>query len=81
MKILAIRSLLACALLCTVAHAPGSGLDPALLLQQPTNSWPTYNGDYSGRRFSTLTKINDSNVKSLSLSWMYQIRSGSDPSG
>ena len=27
-------------------------------LKPSTDSWPTYNGDYSGRRFSTLTKIN-----------------------
>ena len=26
--------------------------------RRPT-SWPTYNGDYSGRRFSPLDKIND----------------------
>ena len=33
------------------------GLDPARLLKPGTDSWPTYNGDYSGRRFSTLNKI------------------------
>jgi hypothetical protein len=27
---------------------------PKKLLEQPTDSWPTYNGDYSGRRFSPL---------------------------
>jgi len=42
----------------------------------PTDSWPTYNGDYSGRRFSPLTKINSSNVGSLSLSWVYRINAG-----
>ena len=31
-------------------------LDPAKLLQPPTDTWPTYNGDYSGRRFSTLNE-------------------------
>ena len=31
-----------------------------------------YNGDYSGRRFSTLTQINDANVKALSLAWIYR---------
>lgn len=36
------------------------------------DSWPTYNGDYSGRRYSTLTQINKSNVKSLKLAWAYQ---------
>lgn len=51
----------------------GAGLDPAALVHPAPDSWPTYNGDYSGRRFSTLTKINDKNVKSLSLAWLYQL--------
>ena len=29
------------------------GLDPAGLVKPGTDSWPMYNGDYSGRRFST----------------------------
>ena len=33
-------------------------LDPALLTKPAVDAWPTYNGDYSGRRFSTLNKIN-----------------------
>jgi alcohol dehydrogenase (cytochrome c) len=49
------------------------GLDPALLLRPPTDAWPTYNGDYSGRRFSTLTKINASNVNGLSLAWASRV--------
>ena len=48
------------------------GLDPAKLLEKPTDTWPMYHGDYSGRRFSTLTKINSSNVKSLSMAWFYR---------
>ena len=59
----------------------GEGLDPAKLLQPPVDSWPTYNGDYSGRRFSPLTKINESNMNSLSLAWVYRINSGGDPFG
>ncbi len=51
--------------------AQGS-LDPAKLLQPPTDTWPTYNGDYSGRRFSPLSKINSSNIKSLTLAWAYR---------
>src|SRR5438552_3281008 len=39
----------------------------------PTDSWPTYNGDFSGRRFSPLTKINAANINSLSLAWMYRV--------
>jgi Glucose dehydrogenase len=46
-------------------------LDPAKLAKGSTDSWPTYNGDYSGRRFSPLSKINSTNVGSLSLGWVY----------
>jgi alcohol dehydrogenase (cytochrome c) len=61
---------------------PDGGLDPSVLSHPPVDSWPTYNGDYSGRRFSTLTKINDQNVKSLSLAWMHQVpRNGAAPGG
>jgi len=38
----------------------------------PVDSWPTYNGDFSGRRFSPLAKIDDKNVNALSLAWMYR---------
>jgi acido-empty-quinoprotein group A len=51
------------------------GLDPALLLKPPTTSWPTYNGDYSGRRYSTLKQINASNIGSLTLGWAFQAHS------
>jgi alcohol dehydrogenase (cytochrome c) len=59
---------------CSVAIAGQSGraLDPAKLLSPGTDTWPTYNGDYSGRRFSTLTKINASNVDALSLAWTFR---------
>lgn len=53
----------------------GQGLDPAALLAAPTNTWPTYNGDYSGRRYSTLDQINRENVKSLTLAWAFQTHS------
>lgn len=56
------------------------GVDPTKLAQPPLQSWPTYNGDYSGRRFSPLTKINEGNVKSLSLAWVYGINGGGDRS-
>ena len=53
-----------------------TGLDPAKLLNPGTDSWPSYNGDYTGRRFSTLTKINDGNVSALSLAWVYRLNPG-----
>lgn len=51
-------------------------LDPAKLLQPPTDAWPTYNGDYSGRRYSTLTGITKENITSLSLAWTYRPNPG-----
>ena len=57
------------------------GLDPAKLLELPTDSWPTYNGDYSGRRFSPLTGIDDSNVDSLTLGWVHRLNPGPSPQG
>ena len=46
------------------------------LLRPGTTSWPSYNGDYSGRRFSTLKKITADNVKHLSLAWLYELSGG-----
>jgi alcohol dehydrogenase (cytochrome c) len=57
------------------------GPDPMKLSQPPTDCWPTYNGDYSGRRFSPLTKINDGNINSLSLAWVHPINTGGDQFG
>ena len=66
------------ALLAIVLSAPGfagDGLDPAALLHPPPDSWPTYNGDYSGRRYSPLSQINQSNVNQLTLAWMAPMHS------
>jgi acido-empty-quinoprotein group A len=53
-------------------------LDPAKLMKPPTDAWPTYNGDYSGRRFSTLRQINQFNVKSMTLAWVYRASAGAN---
>jgi alcohol dehydrogenase (cytochrome c) len=63
-------------LLSVAALAGQGGLDPAKLVRPGTDSWPTYNGDYSGRRYSTLTRINAANVKALSLAWIYRMAAG-----
>ena len=47
-------------------------LDSAALLRPAADSWPTYNGDYSGRRFSTLGQIHAGNVGSLPLAWVFR---------
>lgn len=60
-------------LLLTIAAALGAqGLDPAALLHPPTGSWPTYNGDYSGKRYSPLHQIDKTNVASLTMAWSFQ---------
>jgi alcohol dehydrogenase (cytochrome c) len=63
-------------ILLTLMLSAQQGLDPAKLLQQPTDTWPTYHGDYSGRRYSTLAKINSSNVHSMTLAWMFRTAGG-----
>src|SRR6476469_2466719 len=59
-------------LLLATSSLLAQGLNPAKLGAPPTDTWPTYNGDYSGRRYSTLTKINQSNINSLGLAWVYR---------
>src|SRR3954452_20589452 len=56
-------------------------LDPALLTQRLGESWPTYSGDYTGQRYSSLTQINQSNVKNLTLGWTAKITPGPGEAG
>ncbi len=62
-----------------VAPAYAQILDPALLTKPATDAWPTYHDDYSGRRFSMLTQINESNVKHLTLAWIFRVKAGITP--
>jgi acido-empty-quinoprotein group A len=71
----AVLSLLLFTLMLPPPFAAAQGLDPAALLKPPTDTWPTYNGDYSGSRFSTLDQINAGNVSSLTLAWVFQTHS------
>ena len=43
------------------------------IAQTPTDSWPTYHGDLSGRRYSPIKQINAGNVKALTLAWVYRL--------
>jgi alcohol dehydrogenase (cytochrome c) len=52
--------------------AAAQELDPAALLKPATDSWPTYNGDYSGARYSTLDQIDAKNINSLTLAWVFR---------
>ena len=60
-----------------VLTAQGRGLDPAQILKPLADSWTTYNGDYSGKRYSTLTQINRQTVKHLTLAWVSALTGGS----
>jgi alcohol dehydrogenase (cytochrome c) len=51
---------------------PAQNVDAATLLKPPADSWPSYHGDYSGRRHSSLTQITPQNVSSLTLAWAFQ---------
>jgi acido-empty-quinoprotein group A len=50
-------------------------LDPAAASKPATDTWATYNGDYSGRRHSPLKQINTSNVGQMTLGWVFQAHS------
>jgi len=70
--------ILATALLLLPAYLAGQGrgVDPAELLKPLKDSWATYNGDYSGKRYSALTQVNRANVKNLTLAWMTRVTAG-----
>ena len=52
--------------------AMAQNLEPAALAHPLSDSWPTYHGDYSGKRHSKLTQITPENVGSLTLAWAFQ---------
>jgi alcohol dehydrogenase (cytochrome c) len=45
------------------------------------DSWPTYSGDYSGRRYSELSQVTRDNVKNLTLAWATRLTGGMDTGG
>src|SRR5262249_51930463 len=65
----------------TAIAIPGTLATAALPTASATDSWPTYSGDYSGKRFSTLEQINRSNVRNLTLAWASRMAGGADAAG
>jgi alcohol dehydrogenase (cytochrome c) len=45
--------------------------DKDLLVQPVAENWTSYNGDYTGRRFSSLNEINVANVAKLRAAWVF----------
>ena len=52
------------------------GLDPTSLVMPLEASWPTYSGDYSGQRYSRLSRVTTENVQQLSLAWTRSFNTG-----
>jgi alcohol dehydrogenase (cytochrome c) len=51
-------------------------VSPAELNARPVGAnWLSYNGDFSGRRYSSLTQINVGNVQQLRAQWVFHARS------
>ena len=66
----ALRSIVVATACCAIVSA--QSLDPSKLLAPSKDSWPTYHGDYTGRRHSALTQITPANVNQLTLAWAFQ---------
>jgi acido-empty-quinoprotein group A len=62
-------------LIAAAALVCGEGLNPEILTKTVSSTWGTYNGDQSGRRYSALSQINQSNVKNMGLAWAFQAKS------
>jgi alcohol dehydrogenase (cytochrome c) len=56
--------------------AQGKGVAPEELLKPLADSWPTYSGDYTGKRYSLLKQVNQLTVKNLSLAWVTPLTGG-----
>jgi alcohol dehydrogenase (cytochrome c) len=65
-------------LLSAQSFGQGGGVSPEDLLKPLAKNWPTYNGDYSGKRYSALTMVNRETVQNLGLAWSTRLTPGSD---
>ena len=65
-------------LFCIPALLAAQTLDPAEILKPlgATPNWPTYGGDYSGRRYSSLKGIDRANVRNLTVAWKSKVVAG-----
>ncbi len=59
--------------LSTLAAAQDTGVDPSQLSKPLAASWPTYSGDYSGRRYSALKQIDRTTVRQMTLAWSVEL--------
>ena len=54
----------------SATHTPGVSAQD-LLTTPVAENWPSYNGDYTGRRYSSLREINRSNVSQIRAAWVF----------
>jgi PQQ-dependent dehydrogenase (methanol/ethanol family) len=52
----------------------GVGISFTNIAHPKPGSWPTYDGNYSGNRFSPLAQIDTTNVAGLAPKWMFNLR-------
>lgn len=64
------RSPMIAALLALATPAFANDLDMSKVGAPPVDTWPTFHGDYTGRRFSPLVQINEHNVANLQVAWI-----------
>src|SRR2546429_8181031 len=58
-------------LLIYVAHVYAQNAEKPVK-HQPGGEWPAYGNDAGGTRYSPLQQVNDHNVSSLKVAWIYQ---------
>lgn len=61
----------------TSAVVSNGEVRPLELLTPAGKSWTSYNGDYSGQRYSTLRSINTTNVSQLRTAWVFHAENSS----
>ena len=63
--------------LCLISGlALAQSLNPDDILKPLSESWPTYSGDYSSKRYSALKQVNQVTVKNLTLAWAMRVTAG-----
>ena len=72
--------LIAAALCLPPALLSGQGLEPTDILKSLSGDWPTYGGDYSGKRYTLLTELDRSTVKNLTEDWKTRLVTGTKDS-
>ncbi len=80
------RSILAFILLALLTFSSGQKATPSssvdvqpsdMAVQPPAANWNSYNGDYSGRRYSGLAEITPKNVENLRAQWVFHTHNSS----